>query len=1025
MRAHIAGGAGDQHIAEVIHRRVPERFHGIFRKQFVDSGIIIVVEVEEPAGFADLSVLEQLRQGAGRGILEDVAVGDLISLFRGGEHHRGDDERGAADLKEIIRGSHAVQLQRVLECLAEEFLRGVGRRDILSQTDGHRIGQAPDIGLSVRGHGHLVELEIGGGHHIVGQMLFKLVSQPVDVDLGIGGEVGAEVILAAELADADRRLSDVGLGGDEALDLAQLDPEAPELDLVVQSAKDMDVAVAIPFGVVAGAVHPCAAVFHKRLGGLLGEILVAPGHADAADVQLADHAEGRGIAELVHDDLVIIQQRPADGHGIRMGQIRGVAGDRDLRRAVGVDDPNILRAGPDRVAQRHRIALAARHHQLAPGKGVSEGFKVHILLEARGRGVEAVHVILLHQPGQGARVVHLVFGGKHQGLSVAERRGMLLEGHIEGHGRDGKIGGDVFPDIVHVYVRGMGHEIVADALVPQHDALGLAGGAGGIDHVAERFIGHFHIGVFNLIAVQQLRNLDGLPGGIIPKLIPCGDDEGSLRILNDVVDPVRGILGVAGNEGRARLVHAEQAGEEAAFPGQEQGHAVAGFDAPGDQIVGDDIRPFIQFAVSQRRVPGDQRGLLRVRLRAALEEPVQQGLGKLRRRRGAEGVKLRLLVLRQGQRIADRPGVCAEAAQRVPELTDEVINDGILEQLGGILHHEVQPLLALSYHDADVAAHLLQRGVELHAQAVLIVGRRVPHEIHADIEDGIAGLIALSDKFADHILKGQIRAIGHAAHGAADRLQIVADGQIALRLHAHGRCVDEHADDIVRVLRTHVGGDAEYHILGRGIFAQHHGNCGENELKFRYAEAPRGVVQRFELFIVIIKYDLPVGEGMDLGPLAPDGHFIHGNAVREQLVIESHAALVFFVQAVIIQIGEVDLRGGDLEALQGVDQLPGEGLGGAAVKGDVMDRHVQYDAAVGNRVQRRTDGYPRVEIKGHGIAVDDRNDLFTGSGRLFHDLRQLVGQYAHRKAVFLSIIGSERLVGLKDGIEGLLHRFQI
>ena len=90
-----------------------------------------------------------------------------------------------------------------------------------------------------------------------------------------------------------------------------------------------------------------------------------------------------------------------------------------------------------------------------------------------------------------------------------------------------------------------------------------------------------------------------------------------------------------------------------------------------------------------------------------------------------------------------------------------------------------------------------------------------------------------------------------------------------------------------------------------------------------------------------------------------------------------------------------------------------------------MDRHVQYDAAVGDRIQRRANGDPRVEIKGLGIAVDDRNDLFPGSSRLFHDLRQFVGQYAHRQTVFFAVIGSECLVGLKDGIEGLLHRFRI
>ena len=69
-------------------------------------------------------------------------------------------------------------------------------------------------------------------------------------------------------------------------------------------------------------------------------------------------------------------------------------------------------------------------------------------------------------------------------------------------------------------------------------------------------------------------------------------------------------------------------------------------------------------------------------------------------------------------------------------------------------------------------------------------------------------------KFSDDILKRQVRAVGHAAHCAADRLQVIAGRQIPLRLYTHGRCVDEHTDHILCILRTHIGGYAEHHIFG-------------------------------------------------------------------------------------------------------------------------------------------------------------------------------------------------------------------
>jgi len=84
------------------------------------------------------------------------------------------------------------------------------------------------------------------------------------------------------------------------------------------------------------------------------------------------------------------------------------------------------------------------------------------------------------------------------------------------------------------------------------------------------------------------------------------------------------------------IADAEQACEKAAFPGQEQSYAVTGPDASGDQIVGDDIRLFIQFAVSQCRIPGNQRDLIRVFRGTALKQLMQQDFRDLGSRQSKE-----------------------------------------------------------------------------------------------------------------------------------------------------------------------------------------------------------------------------------------------------------------------------------------------------------------------------------------------------------------------------------------------------
>ena len=87
-----------------------------------------------------------------------------------------------------------------------------------------------------------------------------------------------------------------GVPGDAGLDLAELDAEAADLDLVVDAAEVLDVAVREAARQIAGAVEPwpaewCERVRDEALGGQLGAVEIAARHAGAADVDLAGHAD--------------------------------------------------------------------------------------------------------------------------------------------------------------------------------------------------------------------------------------------------------------------------------------------------------------------------------------------------------------------------------------------------------------------------------------------------------------------------------------------------------------------------------------------------------------------------------------------------------------------------------------------------------------------------------------------------------------------------------------------------------------
>ena len=108
----------------------------------------------------------------------------------------------------------------------------------------------------------------------MGQVLFQLVAQAVDVYLLFGGKVRAKVVLTVQLADNHSDLLDIRLRRYKPLDLAQLDAQAAQLDLIVKSAEDDDVEVLVVLCVVAGAVHPLIAVCNKRLSGFFGQVAV-------------------------------------------------------------------------------------------------------------------------------------------------------------------------------------------------------------------------------------------------------------------------------------------------------------------------------------------------------------------------------------------------------------------------------------------------------------------------------------------------------------------------------------------------------------------------------------------------------------------------------------------------------------------------------------------------------------------------------------------------------------------------------
>ena len=103
-----------------------------------------------------------------------------------------------------------------------------------------------------------------GGHHVLGAGGANQRAQLVDqIGWQVGGrtlrdEVRNEVLVARVLARDDHDLADCRMPLDGRLDLSRLDPEAPDLHLLVDPPQPLEPPLREPARQVARAVQPIA-----------------------------------------------------------------------------------------------------------------------------------------------------------------------------------------------------------------------------------------------------------------------------------------------------------------------------------------------------------------------------------------------------------------------------------------------------------------------------------------------------------------------------------------------------------------------------------------------------------------------------------------------------------------------------------------------------------------------------------------------------------------------------------------------
>ena len=464
--AQEAGGAGEEDILPQ-----PQAFpafegsQAVVPEQAVDGRIVVVGDVAVFL-FCGLVSLEEVGQGTGRRMGEDVGIGEVQALFLGVHHHVGHHKGCSAQVKERIRGTHAFHAQDIGEDGAEGLFRLSNRGYVIVHGRRGCRRQVLHIHLLVHVERNLVQLHPGSGHHVRRLALTDKAGGGLDIQLSVHHHIcGQEFSAGGGVEGLYRDVLHAGHFLDDGFHFLEFDAETADFNLTVFSAHEFYVAVGAETHDITGAIQPYARqerIFNEALGRFLGVVEVSPAHAGAADEQFAGSTHGQTPHLAVHHIQLDVAQRMADGNVVFLLQHVEHRGENGAFRGTIAVVEGIGR-------RRHGDQLFTADRQVFQGWIVGEVTGIH---HAHLGGHEAVcNAVIGDKAVQGAKVVPHLFGNNAHTCSAGE--GGVLVHHIGVEAVAGKSRHAVSGlEVIIVLVPGAE---IHQVLLLQHTAFWLAG----------------------------------------------------------------------------------------------------------------------------------------------------------------------------------------------------------------------------------------------------------------------------------------------------------------------------------------------------------------------------------------------------------------------------------------------------------------------------------------------------------------------------------------------------------------------
>ncbi|MNM60215.1 hypothetical protein D3C81_714860 [compost metagenome] len=289
-------------------------------------------------------------------VLEQVARAEVNALLPRTADHLDRQDRVAAQFEEVVLQTDLLHVQYLAPDRRQLLLQLAARRFIvLAALLQVRRRQGAAVELAIAGERHLLKQHQVGRHHIVRQVQAQLRLQRFTQGNLPGGvrprliadQITGQLLATGHVQGQDHGLAHRGVFEQAGFDFAQLDTEAANLHLMVDSTDILHQTVSALAHQVAGTVQAPAVVAErvgdKALGAQTGALVVTLGQAGATDVQLANAAlrhQGQvGIEDVRRAGTDHAADRHAAGAGFKLlGSQARQGHDHGFGRAIGVEE---------------------------------------------------------------------------------------------------------------------------------------------------------------------------------------------------------------------------------------------------------------------------------------------------------------------------------------------------------------------------------------------------------------------------------------------------------------------------------------------------------------------------------------------------------------------------------------------------------------------------------------------------------------------------------------------------------------